>query len=169
MIGGVCGGIAEYFGIDPTIVRLLAVVITVIGNAAAVVAYIVMWVIVPEEPVGDAASEASTGSVTVPSTPPMPPAVMPLSASHPQRAEPPAVVVPHAPAVQNATARPPVQPPAGARTGMVLLGSMLILLGVAFLVSRVTDIGVAFWPIAFVGLLLVALGIRTMFAGGDDR
>ena len=148
MIGGVCGGIAEYFGIDPTIVRLLAVAITVIGNAAAVVAYVIMWVVVPEEPFGGAGSVVSVGPATVPSTPPMPP---------------PAAAPPSASPAQHSA------PPVGGRRGMVWLGSMLILLGVAFLVSRVTDIGVAFWPIAFVGLLFVALGIRTMFAGGDDR
>lgn len=48
MICGVCGGIAEYLNIDPTVVRLLTVVLgcTVMG----VVAYVVAAFIVPEEP-----------------------------------------------------------------------------------------------------------------------
>jgi hypothetical protein len=50
----------------------------------------------------------------------------------------------------------------------VWFGIVLILIGGAFLISRLTDIGVTFWPVAFVGLLFVALGIRTMFTAGDE-
>jgi phage shock protein C len=49
MIGGVCAGIAHYFDIDPTIVRLLAVVLLLAGGTA-IIAYIIAWIIVPEEP-----------------------------------------------------------------------------------------------------------------------
>jgi len=48
MIGGVAGGLAEYFDIDPTIVRLLFVVGLFMG--AGFLAYIIMWIVVPEEP-----------------------------------------------------------------------------------------------------------------------
>lgn len=46
IIDGVCGGIAEYFNIDPTIVRILAVVIACI-KGAGVVAYILACIIMP--------------------------------------------------------------------------------------------------------------------------
>ena len=46
MIGGVCGGLAEYFNVDPTLVRLIWVIITLIGGAG-VLLYIVLWVIMP--------------------------------------------------------------------------------------------------------------------------
>ena len=49
MIAGVCGGVAEYFNIDPTVVRLLFVLGFFLGTAAFWV-YIVMWVLIPEEP-----------------------------------------------------------------------------------------------------------------------
>ncbi len=49
MLGGVCGGLAEYFGIDPTIVRLLAVIGLFFGGATFW-AYIIMWIVVPLEP-----------------------------------------------------------------------------------------------------------------------
>lgn len=49
MIGGVCGGLAEYFGIDPTIVRILWVVITLIGGAG-ILAYLILWIAMPQEP-----------------------------------------------------------------------------------------------------------------------
>ena len=47
MVGGVSGGIAEYLGIDPTIVRLGFVVSAFFGGAG-VIAYIVAWLIIPE-------------------------------------------------------------------------------------------------------------------------
>lgn len=49
VIGGVCGGIAEYFGVDSVLVRLLAVMAVLFGGGG-VLAYIIMWVIVPERP-----------------------------------------------------------------------------------------------------------------------
>ena len=49
MIGGVCGGMAEYFDIDPVLVRILFVVATFVGGSG-VLAYIICWIIIPEEP-----------------------------------------------------------------------------------------------------------------------
>lgn len=49
-IAGVCGGVAKYLDIDPTLVRLIAVVAAIWG--AGIVAYIVAWIIMPEEPAG---------------------------------------------------------------------------------------------------------------------
>jgi len=48
-VGGVCGGIAEYFGFDPTLVRLGAIVLIFIWGAG-LLAYIVAWAIIPERP-----------------------------------------------------------------------------------------------------------------------
>ncbi len=49
IIGGVCGGIAEYFEIDPTLVRLLAILIVFLGGIG-VVGYIIAWIIIPQNP-----------------------------------------------------------------------------------------------------------------------
>ncbi|HEU64924.1 MAG: hypothetical protein KR126chlam4_00307 [Candidatus Anoxychlamydiales bacterium] len=50
-IAGVLAGIAEFFKIDPTIVRLLFIVIMIItGFAPMIFVYIVAWIIVPEKP-----------------------------------------------------------------------------------------------------------------------
>lgn len=49
-ICGVCGGIAEYFNIDPTLVRLGAVLLVAAGFSG-VLAYIVAAIIIPENPV----------------------------------------------------------------------------------------------------------------------
>jgi len=48
-VGGVCGGIAEYFGFDPTLVRLGAIVLIFVWGAG-LLAYIVAWAIIPERP-----------------------------------------------------------------------------------------------------------------------
>lgn len=47
-LGGVCGGIAEYFDIDSTLIRLVWVVLVLFG--AGLVAYIIAWAIMPRRP-----------------------------------------------------------------------------------------------------------------------
>ena len=49
MVAGVCAGLAEYFGTDVTLVRVIAAVIAVITGGAGVLAYLVAWAIIPEE------------------------------------------------------------------------------------------------------------------------
>ena len=49
MICGVCGGVGEYLNIDPTVIRLLWVVLSFVGFAG-VIAYIIVAIIIPEEP-----------------------------------------------------------------------------------------------------------------------
>lgn len=49
MIGGVCGGLGDYFDIDPTLVRL-AFVIFALAGGPGLVAYLILLIIVPEEP-----------------------------------------------------------------------------------------------------------------------
>jgi phage shock protein C len=50
MIAGVCGGLAEYYNVDPSWVRLAFVLFFFLGGCALVV-YSIMWMIVPLEPV----------------------------------------------------------------------------------------------------------------------
>jgi len=49
MLGGVCAGIAEYFDIDPTIVRLIWLA-TVLFGGTGVLLYLIAWIIIPENP-----------------------------------------------------------------------------------------------------------------------
>ncbi|MGX4762341.1 PspC domain-containing protein [Corynebacterium minutissimum] len=46
MIGGVCGGIAETYDLDPTLVRVLFVVATLLGFSG-VVLYLILWIVIP--------------------------------------------------------------------------------------------------------------------------
>ncbi|HHX94452.1 MAG TPA: PspC domain-containing protein [Clostridia bacterium] len=49
MIAGVCGGIGEYLDIDPTLVRLILIVLVFLG-LSGVLAYIIAWIVIPEDP-----------------------------------------------------------------------------------------------------------------------
>ena len=49
MLGGVAAGIADFLGVDPTIVRIVFAVLTVIGGGAGVVLYLAGWLLIPEE------------------------------------------------------------------------------------------------------------------------
>jgi phage shock protein C len=51
MIGGVCGGLAEYFDVDPTVVRVVWVALAILPiPGSAILAYIILWAIMPQEP-----------------------------------------------------------------------------------------------------------------------
>lgn len=62
ILGGVAAGVAEYFNIDPTIVRL-AWLLTVLWGGAGVVLYIIAWIVVPLDPGGNAYSAAAAETV----------------------------------------------------------------------------------------------------------
>ena len=50
-LAGVCGGLAQYFNLDATLIRVLFIVLAVLGGAGLVI-YLAMWIIVPNEPQG---------------------------------------------------------------------------------------------------------------------
>jgi phage shock protein C len=47
-LAGVCGGLAEYFNLDPTLIRVLFIVLAVLGGSG-VILYIALWIIVPKQ------------------------------------------------------------------------------------------------------------------------
>ncbi len=163
MLGGVCAGIADYFEMDPSIVRMLAVVLAVIGNFAVVIAYIVLWVVVPEEPplepaTQSVAGDGQTSDAAQASTPP----VAPTPSVTPT---PPAAPAPTAPTAPYGTVVTE-----GVRTGVVWFGVILIVFGMALLADLVyPDLNLwGFWPATMLGLLIVASGVHTMVTKGGD-
>ncbi|MCJ7659890.1 MAG: PspC domain-containing protein [Anaerolineales bacterium] len=50
IIGGVCGGLGEYLGIDPTAIRLIYIILA-LWFGSGILAYIIFLILVPEEPV----------------------------------------------------------------------------------------------------------------------
>jgi phage shock protein C len=60
MIAGVCAGFAEYLELDPTLVRILWVMLVLFGGCG-VLGYIVAWIIMPEEPLSQVSHAAASG------------------------------------------------------------------------------------------------------------
>ena len=58
VVAGVCAGLATYFGVDPTLVRLAFALVTIFGGIGALL-YLCAWIVIPEEG-GDGASIAET-------------------------------------------------------------------------------------------------------------
>jgi phage shock protein C len=49
MIAGVCGGLADYLKLDVTLVRLLVALVTLFTAGTGILAYLIAWVVIPEE------------------------------------------------------------------------------------------------------------------------
>ena len=62
IIGGVCGGIAKYFDIDPVFVRLLCVALILI-NGITLFAYIITWIVMPLEKLEIVESESEVSGL----------------------------------------------------------------------------------------------------------
>lgn len=53
MIGGVCGGIADWLGWDPTLVRILYIVVSIMSVAfPGILAYLILWIVMPRAATG---------------------------------------------------------------------------------------------------------------------
>ncbi|WP_294553959.1 PspC domain-containing protein [uncultured Bacteroides sp.] len=57
MIAGVCAGIAEYFGWDPTLLRIVYILATFFTAFAGVIIYIILWIIMPSKMPSDGYGE----------------------------------------------------------------------------------------------------------------
>ena len=61
-VGGVCGGLAEYFGVDATPIRLLWVILSVLPGCifGGLLVYVVAWIVIPRAPVPTLSTDTST-------------------------------------------------------------------------------------------------------------
>lgn len=48
MLGGVCGGLAEYWNLDPTLIRVAVAVLFFVPMMPVVLPYLIMWLLIPE-------------------------------------------------------------------------------------------------------------------------
>jgi phage shock protein PspC (stress-responsive transcriptional regulator) len=71
MLGGVAGGVAAYLQVDPALTRL-AFVALVLAAGTGLLAYIIAWIVIPEEPEGQAAPAASAPAAPGGAVPPLP-------------------------------------------------------------------------------------------------
>jgi phage shock protein C len=49
ILGGVCAGLGEHLNVDPTVIRLIWVAVTLLSLGTGLVIYIIAWIIIPEE------------------------------------------------------------------------------------------------------------------------
>jgi len=61
MLAGVCAGVADYFGLDVTLIRVIWAVVSVITGGAGVLAYLVAWIIIPDEGQKSSSAENMVG------------------------------------------------------------------------------------------------------------
>jgi phage shock protein C len=148
ILGGVAGGVADYFDMDPSIVRIIWVVLALVTGGIFLVLYIVMWIVVPEGP--NAATVAQAAGAAPPAEP--------GSEAAATGETPPAEASASTWEVQEQRLR------RGGAGGAVIFGLILIGLGVWFLIDRYvpaidTDL---LWPIALVilGIVLLAIALR---------
>ena len=72
MVGGVAGGLGAYLGIDPTLIRILFVFLTLAGSGIGLLAYLIMWIVVPKAPL-DAETTVDDLPRSAADIPPKPP------------------------------------------------------------------------------------------------
>lgn len=68
MIAGVCAGLAQHYGWELTWVRVITVLLTVFSSGAGLIAYIVFWIVMPEQPW---ALPSTAGAPQPPAPPPV--------------------------------------------------------------------------------------------------
>jgi phage shock protein PspC (stress-responsive transcriptional regulator) len=158
VLGGVASGVAAYLGADPALVRIAWAILVPLTGGAAFLAYIVAWIVVPEEPFAGAAAG-------VPAAAAMPP---PAGDAEPGEAATDPVtgapVHPSAAAGSSWTPPPPVGRRASdGRAGMIV-GIFLVILGLWFLVRQyVPDFRWNLvWPVVIVvvGVVILVSAMR---------
>lgn len=138
VLGGVAGGLAAYLQVDPVLTRL-AFAALVLAAGSGFLAYIIAWLLIPEEPEGQ----------TAPAAPALP--APPAEAAVPSSAPPAAP----APAPKPAS-------PAGRGTRLIV-GVVLVTLGTLFLLDwALPNLSHYLWPTAIIvcGLVFLAYGAR---------
>ncbi|NPV52883.1 MAG: PspC domain-containing protein [Firmicutes bacterium] len=173
MLGGVCGGLAEYFNVDPTIMRLLWVLLALV-HGFGILAYIVAWIIIPELPPDEASrrdGRADTGAGpdldVVPTAGGAPGDGGGVGAADSDDGESPThehEVEERGPTGHQPGDRPENRDP---RNGSRLVAVILIILGAWFLMANLWPWVQAerFWPV-----ILIAVGIFLLVGGrGSSR
>jgi phage shock protein C len=134
IVAGVLGGVGEYLGVDPVIVRLIFVVL-VLTTGVAIVAYPVLWVIMPQAPAGPKLTGYSAPQVGEPNT-----------------GQTINLRLDEAPATQYV---PPQAPAPAAQSGerwRNVLGVGLIGLGAIVLANQLGFYTAVVWPLIVIGL-----------------
>jgi phage shock protein C len=68
-LGGVCGGLAEYTGVDATLIRIITVVLIVVGIGTTILVYLAAWLLMPQAQVSQVWGPPTTDGPTAPPPP----------------------------------------------------------------------------------------------------
>lgn len=179
VLGGVAGGVADYFDLDPSLVRVAWAILILASVGGFLLLYIVMWIVVPEAP-ADYVPSGRTWGPAWGGPPPVPPGSGSMPSAGPDQAQ--ATGSPQGePATSAASAGSPPPPEPGAPAsqpgygwydrrydryrrhrsggGGIVIGALLVLVGVWFL-ARDTFNWIhlpELWPILIIGLGLLLL------------
>lgn len=140
-IAGVCGGLGKYFNVDPTIVRLLFLLLLFLGGSA-IPLYIVLWIIVPDEQQRGASSQE----------------VLQTNAQELARS-----ARDFGQSVGQAVGSSGAAAQSAARNGPVIFAVILIFLGIWFLLQNLLNIDLGqLWPVILIilGLALLIPALR---------
>lgn len=145
MVGGVCGGLAEYFDVDPTIVRIVFVLLA-LANGAGLLIYFILLVVVPLDPEPGIEEQAAADPAT---------AVAAGAAEIATKARQVGADIRQAAADR------------GSRAGAVIAGVVLIVVGIYFLLVNLGAWWLAWlrtdllWPIVIIAVGIALLVMRT--------
>jgi phage shock protein C len=164
VLGGVAGGLAEYFDLDPALVRVAWAVLIFATAGTFLLLYIVMWIVIPEAPAGSAQLYAQpppaapyTGGAPA-AAEAAEPGATPGTEASPSGSESPASAT-HPSIGQDWMARRGERRQYRSGGGGLVLGAILILVGVWFLardsIPWLRDAQV--WPLVIIALGLILL------------
>jgi phage shock protein C len=147
MLAGVAGGLAERFDGDPSVIRVLWVIVSILSGGLAIVVYVAMAFIVPD-------ADGETGPVDAGGT---------TGEAAPGTADATSTTAPTGSGWVTPAPRPPRQGDGG-RRGAIVVGLVFVLVGAYLLIRQfvpAVDLSLA-WPIASVvlGVVLVILSVR---------
>jgi phage shock protein PspC (stress-responsive transcriptional regulator) len=154
VLGGVAGGVADYFDMDPSIVRVAWAVLALVTGGIFLVLYIVMWIVVPEGPsAATVARAAAHDGADAPAPPDDESGTPPMA----DASAPP-------PAASDWSTREQQLRRVGSGGGAVIFGLILIGAGIWFLIDQYVPAidGDLLWPVALVvlGIVLLVIALR---------
>lgn len=149
VLGGVCAGFADYFGVDPVLIRL-AFILLVVLNGFGLIAYVVGWVIMPRGERGDAP---------------------PGGSGSPGATDPAGRIVESVRQAGEKVADGFQRLPDEKRRGSAIAGGVLIVLGTIFLLDRMSWWHWPYWA-RFSNLwpvILIVVGVSLIFEAARGR
>jgi len=165
MLAGVAGGLAEMWGADPALIRIIWALLVIFTGGVALLVYIVMAIVIPEEddvwPVGSASAPTGTNAAGTPGAAPMTGATAPTGSgwAQPSDASREARERARAAREEARAARRAARAERGGTSAGLVVGGLLVLLGLFFLAREyLPNIDFDwFWPLVLVGLGLLLL------------